>query len=241
MLNYSYFRSLWWKEGNFHPETKWEEATLPYVLAEGVTLDEYERRTDKFNVHGLWEWTNYKVSVYELPLELHETCIGAITSEIIETNAGIINLGATRTRADRSGKEADASFRPMKPGVPVQTGSDGKRKPWPNIIVEVAYSESINYVFEKVKDYWLKDLSRAHDAIVVKIDSISEDETPSRIRTRRGELQHRTHFEFGTHDGAGNPLNILQGTCLIKINLDCLYYQAHPDVQIPRTILPDPI
>ncbi|CAG8574743.1 5365_t:CDS:2, partial [Racocetra fulgida] len=115
-----------------------------------VSLDEYERRTDNFNVH-----------VYELPLEPHETCIGAITSEIIEqclpvkrTNAG--------TRADRSGKEADASFRPMKPGLPLQTET-------------------------------------------------------------------------------GNPLNILQRTCLIKINLDCLYYQAHPEVQLSRTILPDPI
>ncbi|CAG8614808.1 22705_t:CDS:2, partial [Cetraspora pellucida] len=176
----------------------------------GVTLDEYECRTDKFNVHGLWEWTNYKVSVYELPLEPHETCIGAITkiinrscSAVDFTDASIMNFGAIRTRADGSGKEADASFRPMKSGVPAQTGSDGKRKPWPNIIVEVAYSESINHVFEKVKDYWLKDLSRAHDVIVVKIDPISEDETPSRMRawhfcstdrrTRRGELQHRTH------------------------------------------------
>ena len=45
--------------------------------------------------------------------------------------------------------------------------------------MEVAYSESINHVFEKVKNYWLKDLSRAHDAIVVKV---SDDETPSRMR-----------------------------------------------------------
>ncbi|CAG8826216.1 18513_t:CDS:2, partial [Racocetra persica] len=103
MPDYSYLRSLWWKEGNFHPEAKWEEATLPYVLAEGVTLDEYERRTDKFNVHGLWEWTNYKVSVYELPLEPHETCIGAIIkyinrscSDVDDTDASIIGLGAAR-------------------------------------------------------------------------------------------------------------------------------------------------
>ncbi|CAG8587972.1 5992_t:CDS:2 [Diversispora eburnea] len=216
------------------------------VLAEGVTLDECELRTDKFNVHALWEWTNYKVSVYELPLEPHETCIGAILSEFHEccrevnyTDASIINLGATRTRVDRSGKGADASFRPMKPRVPAPTGSDGNRKSWPNIIVEVAYIESIEYVFDKVRNYWLKDLSRAHDAIVVKIDPISDLHACK--RTRNGPIQHRTHFEFGTHDGAGDPLNILQGTCLIKIDLDCLYHQAHPDVRIPRTILPDSI
>ncbi|CAG8460058.1 15345_t:CDS:2, partial [Cetraspora pellucida] len=173
--------------------------------------------------------TNYKVLVYELPLDLHETCISAIIKYINQSWSGIDDTDA-RTCADRSGKEPDASYCPMKPKVPTPTRSDEKRKLWPNIIVEVTYTKSIKHVFKKVKDYWLKDLSRAHDTIVVKIDPISEDETPSHMR-----------FEFGTHDGAGNPLNILQGTCLIKINLDCLYHQAHPDVQIPRTILPDPI
>ncbi|CAG8531073.1 1287_t:CDS:2, partial [Diversispora eburnea] len=142
----------------------------------GVTLDEYKHCTDKFNVHGLWEWTNYKVSVYELPLELYETCIDTITSKIIEQCFPVKRTNA-RTRANRSRKEADTSFRPMKLEVPTQTGSDRK----PNIIVEVAYSESINHIFEKVKDYWLKDLSHAHDVIVVKIDLIFEDETPSRM------------------------------------------------------------
>ncbi|CAG8441475.1 1448_t:CDS:10 [Diversispora eburnea] len=203
-------------EGNIHPEAKWKEATLPYVLAEGVTLDEYERRTDKFNVHGLWEWANYKVSVYEIPVKPRETCIGAITSEIVEkcipvkgTNAGIIKPRSTRTRIDNSGKEADASFRPMKPRIPAPTRNDGDSEPWPNIIVEVAYSESINHVFEKVKSYWLKDFSRAHNAIVVKIESVSEGRMShmqawhfcsTDRRTRGGGLQHRTHFEFGTHD-----------------------------------------
>ncbi|RHZ47533.1 hypothetical protein Glove_578g36 [Diversispora epigaea] len=133
MSDYTYFRSLWWKEGNIHSEAKWEEATLPYMLAEGVTLDEYERRTDEFNVHGLWEWTNYKVSVYELPLKPHEHCINAIIKEFNEccrqvnrTDVRIMGCGATRTRADNSGKEADASFRPIKPRVPAPTGSDGE-------------------------------------------------------------------------------------------------------------------
>ncbi|CAG8840235.1 18008_t:CDS:2, partial [Gigaspora margarita] len=157
--------------------------------------------------------TNYKVLVYELPLEPHEACIGTITAEIVEkcilvkgTNAG--------TRADHSGKEADSLFHPMKPRVLAPTGSDRK----PNIIVEVTYFKSIDHDIKKVKNYWLKDLSYAHDAIVVKIDLVAENITSSRMR-----------FEFGTYDGTGNALNILWDTCLIKINLDCLYYQAHPD------------
>ncbi|CAG8435774.1 6224_t:CDS:2 [Diversispora eburnea] len=233
-----------------------QKLKLLYVLAESVTLDEYERHTDKFNIHSLWKWKDYKVVIYELPLKPHETCIAAITLEMVEkffpvkgTNARIVGLGATRTRADDSGKEADASFHPMKPRAPAPTGSDRKSEPWPNIIIEVSHSESINHVFEKVKNYWLKDYSRVHDAIVVKIDPVSEDEPLSRLQVwhfcsrdrTRGELQHRTHFEFCTRDEAGNLLNIPRGVCLINIYLDCLYYQAFPDIQIPRNILPDPI
>ncbi|CAG8492829.1 2911_t:CDS:2 [Ambispora gerdemannii] len=158
------------RQRNIHPEAKWEEATLPYVLAEDVTLNEYEHRTDEFNVHGLWEWTNYKVS----------GC-----SDVDDTDSRIMSCGSTRTRADGCGKEADAPFRPKKSGVPAPTGSDGKRKPW--IIVEVAFSESIDHVLNKVKNYWLKDLSRAHDAIIVKIDLVSEDEAPSRMQTEEYE------------------------------------------------------
>ena len=76
---------------------------LPYTLAVSVTLDEYEQRSDKFNVRGYWEWVDYKVIIYELPSKPHETLIGAITSEIVEkclpvkrTDASIGNLGAIR-------------------------------------------------------------------------------------------------------------------------------------------------
>ncbi|RIA83594.1 hypothetical protein C1645_742950 [Glomus cerebriforme] len=188
MPELNYYRNLWWSRGEISLKAKWEEVTLPYVLVNDVSLDEYELRADKFNVHG--------------------------------------------TRADDSGKEADVSFRPMKARVPAPTGSNGKSEPWPNIIVEVAYTESVEHVFEKVKDYWLKNLSRAHDAIIVKIDPVPDDQTPSRMQ-----------FEFGTQDGADPPnqLNILQGTCLINISLNCLYHQVYTGVQVPQGILPDPI
>ncbi|RHZ43781.1 hypothetical protein Glove_856g42 [Diversispora epigaea] len=258
MPNYIYLRSLWWEEGNIHPEAKWEEAILPYVLVEGVTLEEYERRTDIFNVRGLWEWTKNKVLVYELPEMPHETCICAIVKElnncwslVDHTDATILGLGSTQTRADNCGKGPDASFRPVKSQVQAPNGSDGQNFPWPNLIIEVAYLESTMHVLNEVKNYWLKDLSRVHDAIVVKIDPISEGEMPSRMQawhfcasdriTRKGDLPARTHFEFGTHDQFGNVLNSTPGTCIIRIELDCLYHQVYSGTQIPRGILPDPI
>ncbi|CAG8668212.1 9983_t:CDS:2, partial [Ambispora gerdemannii] len=53
--------------------------------------------------------------------EINEKC-----NFVRKTDAKIIDLGATRTRADSSEKEIDASFRPKKSGVPAPTGSDGE-------------------------------------------------------------------------------------------------------------------
>ncbi|CAG8492101.1 3655_t:CDS:2 [Diversispora eburnea] len=139
---------------------------LPYVLAEGIMKN---ARTNL--IMGLWEWVNYKVIIYGLPLKHHETFIG--------------------TRADNSGKEADACFRSSKP----------PNEPWP------------------VKKYWLGNMSRVHDAIVIKIDTVSSGEVPTRMQ-----------FEFGTHNEYGNSTNIQQGQCVIKISLDCLYHDTDPIV-----------
>ena len=49
-------------------------------------------------------------------------------------------------------------------------------------MVEVAYSQSTQDVLRIVQDYWLKNHSRVHDAIVVKIDLVPDDETPTRMQ-----------------------------------------------------------
>ncbi|CAG8464599.1 657_t:CDS:2, partial [Acaulospora morrowiae] len=262
-----HYRTLWWEKGDFHQKANWEEATeirpilllksrLPYTLAVGVSLDEYERRSDKFNVRGYWEWIDYKVIIYELPSKPHETLIGAISTEIIMscspvhgTDASIGNLCAIQTRADNSVKEADSCFRPSKPRVRPPNGCDGQDEPWPNLVVEVAHYESEEHVLEKVKDYWLGNLSRVHDAIVVKIDKVPLGQTPLRMQAwhfcvsdrprRTADIQSRTYFEFGTHDQYGNSTNIIPGQCVIKISLDCLYHDAFPRITIHRQLLPD--
>ena len=44
-----------------------------------------------------------------------------------------------------------------------------------NLVIEVAYNETITHVTEKVRDYWLKP-GRVHDAIIVKIDPVPQDQ-----------------------------------------------------------------
>ncbi|KAF0446320.1 hypothetical protein F8M41_002945 [Gigaspora margarita] len=174
------YRDLWWS----HPMAEWEKAKLPYVLAENVTIDKYEERTDQFNVRGSWEWSAKlekngivlgDVTVYELPTQAHEVCIGKITELMIEqcrpvnrTDAEIYLLGATRTRAKDFCKEPDGTFRPRKSAVDLPNGSDGLTAPWPNIVIEVASSESVKHAKDRARNYWLHG-NRVHDVIIVKL------------------------------------------------------------------------
>ncbi|KAF0446319.1 hypothetical protein F8M41_002944 [Gigaspora margarita] len=259
------YRDLWWCQGIFHPMAEWEKAKLPYVLAENVTIDKYEERKDRFNVHGSWKW-NAKlekngiilgdVTVYELTTQAHEVCIGAITKLIIKqclpvdyTDADILNLGATRTRAKGFCKEPDGSFRPVKSAVDLPNGSDGLTAPWPNIVIEVASSESVSHAKDKARNYWLRN-NRVHDVIIVKLYYDSEIPVPSRMKawhycvsgtSVQQKLKPKNKFEFGTHDANGDLLNYGEGTCVIKIPLDCLYHDVNPSTQVPRSTLPDPI
>ncbi|CAG8504592.1 638_t:CDS:2 [Acaulospora morrowiae] len=238
MPEFHYYRTLWWEKGDFNPKAKWEEATLPYKLAAGVSLEEYEERSDNH--------TKF-LRIAAISRVFLRQC-----DPVFSTDGDIIGLGAIRTRADDSEKEGDACFRPKKPRVQQPNGSDGENEPWPNLVIEVAYSESESHVLEKVKDFWLRNWSRAHDTIVVKIDKPFEaKKAPLRMQAwhfcardrprRTADIQPRTYFEFGTHDKYGNPTNIEQGQCVINISLDCLYDNAYPEAIIHRQLLPDPI
>ncbi|CAG8686093.1 7595_t:CDS:2, partial [Dentiscutata heterogama] len=166
-----------------------------------------------------------EVIVYELPLQAHEICICEISHLMIKqclpvkrTGATIYSLGATRTRAKGFCKEPDGSFRPKKSAVDSPNGGDGLNAPWPNIVLELYYD--------------------------------GENQVPSRMKVWhycvsgpyvQQKLKPKNKFEFGTHNAKGDPLNYQEGTCLIKIPLDCLYHDLEPSIQVPRHILTDPI
>ncbi|CAG8640433.1 8412_t:CDS:2, partial [Ambispora gerdemannii] len=160
---------------------------LPYVLVKGIAIDDYEERVEKFNIHGCWEWLNGEVLIYELPSMPHEVCISAIVKQINRqcsnadgTNAEIHGAGSTRTRDRNRGKEADASFRPKKLAVTAPNGSNRDNRPWPNLVVEVAYTETLDHA-EEVLKYWMSP-GRSHDCIIVKIDLVPQDRVPVHMR-----------------------------------------------------------
>ncbi|CAG8638634.1 23635_t:CDS:2 [Cetraspora pellucida] len=250
------FRQLWWDQGNIHPKANWENAPLPYELKSNVSWDKYVERTDKHNVHGMWEWNNGKVFVYELPSAPHESaCAGLIRllnfelAGVFLTDYDFIFLGSMTTKAEHIGKEADGCLRPEKKLAVDSDGCDGLHQPWPNLVVEVAYSESEEHLFDKIKNYWLRP-NRAHDVIAIKIEPPKAPETiPSRMTAWYFCTDNRMaddnldpiEFEFGTIDKFGNQLNIQPGQCIINIRLECLYMGMQPEFQLPTQALPNPI
>ncbi|CAG8684178.1 18846_t:CDS:2, partial [Acaulospora morrowiae] len=130
--------------------------TLLYKLAVNVTLEKYEKRSDEFNIRRCWEWVNGDVIIYELPSEPHEVyihkiskVIGIACRNVDDTPAEIYVFGSTRIYADGSAKEVDNSFRPKKPEVEFPNRIDKGTRPWPNLVIEVAYSETIDHVTDK--------------------------------------------------------------------------------------------
>ncbi|RIA90644.1 hypothetical protein C1645_823096 [Glomus cerebriforme] len=119
---------------------------------------EYECRVEEFNISQCWEWKNNNVLIYELPSEPHEICIGAFLRA---------NESFPRTDAEIYGLGHMTVVQKMK----LMIHLDIKNFPWPNIIIEVAYFESVDNVTIRVKEYWLQP-DRVHDAIVVKIDPV---------------------------------------------------------------------
>ncbi|CAI2194041.1 14097_t:CDS:2 [Funneliformis geosporum] len=256
------YRQYWWKTGKLHSKARWEEATLPYELTTEVPFDTYVERTDKYNIHGWWEWKNGTVIVIELPTKFHERCVGAIIREINlvtggvrSTNVDILYDGATTTKTPRTGKEADASWLPVSKPRLIRGGCDESgTQPWSNLVVEIAYSQSEADVKNKVEQYWLQG-GRAHDAIAIKIEEpIAPATRPSIMtawhycinnRTAIGAL-NPTMYEFGTIDRNGNPIILQPGQCIINIQLACLYHGVPANVlnppppPLPRLPPPNP-
>jgi hypothetical protein len=64
-------------------------SSLPYELVTEVSYDTYVERTDKYNIHGWWEWENGTVRVIEVPTIFHERCVGSIVRDITFATVGV--------------------------------------------------------------------------------------------------------------------------------------------------------
>nr|CAG8578660.1 4490_t:CDS:2 [Entrophospora candida] len=160
------FQELWWIQGNMHPSAKWEEAF-------DVDWEKYSERTDMFDVHGNWEWIDRKVYVYELPLRPHEICSSCQSFTLLDNSNMLLIIEYIKgTKVGAIGKEANGSYIPWGKPRANSNGCEGpdSYKPWPNLVIEIASSETEKHLLNAVKNYWLYP-GRAHDAIAVNIST----------------------------------------------------------------------
>ncbi|CAG8645228.1 8944_t:CDS:2 [Funneliformis mosseae] len=188
-----------------------------------------------YNVHGRWEWINGNVYVYELPLGPHEFCTDAIEGRVRLADPQE-ELIYSRSTHNNKGKEADGSFLSFDKPEVNSNGREGPNSvlPWPNLIIEVAFSESEAHLLNAVKDYWLQP-GRAHDAIAVKL--IRSDTIISKMKSE--ELIPVSEFGFNTIDDKGQFL-IQPQQHTIDLKVKCLFHGMPPTFQIPTSIS-DPI
>ncbi|CAG8573160.1 8469_t:CDS:2, partial [Ambispora leptoticha] len=190
---------------------------FPFCFWIEVTLEEYEERSDK-------------------------QCDPAFG-----TDAHIFGLGAIRTRADNSGKEGVACFRPEKSQLRPPNGCD---KEIPSFIGPEVFRTKISYFHDFRVNPGRISSSKWR---ILRLDEPPEgEEVPLRMQAwhfcakdkprRTADILPRTHVILNsvpmTNTG---PTNIQPGQCVINISPDCLYHDATPEATIHRQLLPDPI
>ncbi|CAI2176153.1 20274_t:CDS:2, partial [Funneliformis geosporum] len=138
-------------------------------------------------------------------------------------------------RISGSGKQSDASFVPKLLPKPAQNPCDAEGNPWPNIIVEVANSQSLASIIQKTTQFWLAP-NRVEDVIVLKLwkwNSTRDQNGTSlrRLTVQRSPQNARGHYlpvqaiEFGTIDATNQPYNgcTAVGMCVLNISPRCIY------------------
>ncbi|CAB5368809.1 unnamed protein product [Rhizophagus irregularis] len=162
-----------------------------------------------------WEEATFP---YELATEVPFDTYVEPTRNVRGTNVGLHDDGSTTTKTPRSGKESDNAWTPVAKPRLIRGGCDRSgTEPWPNLVIEAAYTQSEADVKRKVETYWLQ-AGRAHDAIAIKIEQpVAPATRPSVMTAWHYCINHpRTAtgafnppmYEFGTINRNGaNVLN----------------------------------
>ncbi|RIA98200.1 hypothetical protein C1645_731844 [Glomus cerebriforme] len=158
---------------------------LPLVLARNVTFSQFAKRVNEINARRFLDYQNGTVTIIELPTGEHEAAHSKFSRQFTSAfnNAtpqdDIADWGAKSLYTNlQSGEyeEPDACFVPIRlldPLNPAPNSCDRNGNPWPTIIFEVASSETLQHVVDKINDYWLAP-NRCEDVIVIKIGNWSE-------------------------------------------------------------------
>ncbi|GES99452.1 hypothetical protein GLOIN_2v1546814 [Rhizophagus clarus] len=232
----------WWTELTYK---NIDENRLPLRLTKNAKLDEYIEKSEIADAGKFWNFDSGNVTVIELPNPDHEVAHTQFTRQFLSpfSNLAILddvdNIAGTTCISGTSAKQPDAAFVPIRLPKPSPNPCDRKGNPWPTIVCEVANTQSLTSIFQKVNEFWLQQ-NRAEDVIVLKLWPWDGTRSPNGIPLRRltcYEFCRRLSrhlrsgyrpiqcIEFGTIDSRQRSINncSAQGMCTLEISPACIY------------------
>lgn len=210
--------SFWHGVKSFNSLSQEEKASsLPFCIAEGVTLEQFRSQCNKRESGGCfrWEFKDGKAWIYELPHAAHDSAAHEVI-RCLERSLGPHDddlRGAASPRCDNNAAqwsyEPDGSLtkRGCNPG-PGPDAADSAGNRWPNLIVEVAFQETEKHVKAKALEWLNTANSRpqfgVQQVIVIKIGVKPRTDghrTMKAWQYERGAGNNNPlqYFEFGNH------------------------------------------
>jgi Uma2 family endonuclease len=151
---------------------------LPYVVAEGVSREFFEDFLSAYESNYMGarlEYRDSRILICECPVsEVHE-CVVTSTYDVIRAALGSSAFGfrggAPSCRVGASSFQPDASLTPFTkpnpgPGAAMAAGITGYA--FPNVVIEVAVSQSLEDVQRKARD-WLGPTTTVQQVLVFKV------------------------------------------------------------------------
>ncbi|CAG8814715.1 20302_t:CDS:2, partial [Gigaspora rosea] len=154
---------FWWVKETY-PSIKGER--LPLVLARDVSFKEFAKKSENAKAGRFWDYDKGIVTIIELPNGDYEGLYDLTTGEY---------------------KEPDTCFVPrhlLNLPNPVPNPCDNGGNPWPTIILEVVFFETLEHVKNKINNFWLGP-NRCEDVIVIKLGNWSNN-----YRDQNGQPLH---------------------------------------------------
>ncbi|CAG8592384.1 19585_t:CDS:2 [Dentiscutata erythropus] len=209
---------------------------------------------------------NGAVIIYELPYRDHEAAHADFTTQFLSAFANLprqdrVSYTAAPTCWDSersSAKQPDTSFVPKCLPKPSPHPSDAQGNPWPTVVCEVARSQSLSHILQKVNSFWLAP-NRSEDVIVLKLWSWDNERNTNGRPLRRftcykfcrqasllaGQAQGNfwpvQTLEFGTIDGNNAPYNgcSAPGMRTVTITPACAYQGCTPPYPLSVNVVID--
>ncbi|CAB4468674.1 hypothetical protein RhiirA1_439346 [Rhizophagus irregularis] len=244
----------WWDELSYENIDK---KRLPLRLTKNVKLEEYIEKSEIADAGKFWNFDAGNVTVVELPNPDHEVAHTQFTRQFLSAFSNVAvqddvdNIAGTSCIDGASAKQPDAAFVPVRLPKPSPYPCDLQGNPWPTIVCEVANTQSLSSIFQKVNEFWLRP-NRAEDVIVLKLwpwnGLRNAGGNPLRRLTcykfccrlsrhlRSGYRPIRV-IEFGTIDSQQRPINncSARGMCILRISPSCIYLRCPGTPPYPLT------